>query len=195
MMRQNVDLLFSKHIAGMIDTIHGDKPIAAQAMSLIDQMLVQTLSHIAAQIQSKNVEEVTRDSAAAAVAAVFADEFARHAASEGQRAVTKGNDPKAVGATIEKRAGLTFPTDLIRTTLSNSNPNWKIHLDAVLYITAAIEYLCAEIVEVSGTAAASSSRIEPRHVVDEKNKSPELQKMFPNVALSDYNHRREDAEQ
>lgn len=92
-------------------------------------------------------------------------ELAKHAVSEGTKAVTKYNSSGSYGlfggsvATGGKksgnrsvRAGLTFPVGRVHTMMRN---HWKsmVGAGAPVYLSAVLEYMVAEVLELAGNAA------------------------------------------
>jgi len=73
--------------------------------------------------------------------------------------------PKEVSTSA--KAGLIFPVDSIEKYLTKRNKYaTSIGVGAPVYLAAVLEYLCAEILELSGNAASDNekNRIEPRHI-------------------------------
>jgi len=149
-----------------------------------------------------------------AVRRVFPGELAKHAVSEGTKAVTKfswgtrseerdsisfkdgkmqyhgkltaESDVNDVNSALSRAAGLQAPVleiaHVLHTRLGNP-PS----LTAAVYLAATMEYLAAEILELSGNAARDnkSSWIQPRHVFLAMRGDEELHKMFQNVSMLD----------
>ncbi|GFZ46415.1 Histone H2A.Z [Saitozyma sp. JCM 24511] len=64
------------------------------------------------------------------------------------------------------RAGLTFPVSRIHRYLRKAYPKQRIGSTAPIYLSAALEYLIAELVEIAGTQCRDAGRrlIKPRHI-------------------------------
>ena len=104
-------------------------------------------------------------------------EIARHAVAEGTKAVTKYRSNK--GGPSSLRTGLKFPVTFCCNQLKTRS-GLHIGKGAGVYLTAVLEYLCAEVLELSGNAARASKkkRIVPRHVMIAVHQEEELHRLF-----------------
>merc|ERR1712166_1002586 len=144
-----------------------------------------------------------------AVRRFFPGELAKHAVCEGTKAVTKftsygdtvsfkdgkvqysgkltaASDVDDVNSAISRAAGL--QASVLETAHAMharlGNPP---SLTAAVYLAATMEYIAAEILELSGNAARDSkaSWIQPRHVQLALRNDEELNMMFQNVSILD----------
>ncbi|KAM9319350.1 histone H2A-like [Gastrophryne carolinensis] len=85
------------------------------------------------------------------------------------------------------KAGLQFPVGRIHRFLRKGNYAERIGSGASIYLAAALEYLCAEVLELSGNAARDNkkSRILPRHIQLAVRNDEELVKLFDGVTIAD----------
>jgi len=85
-----------------------------------------------------------------------------------------------------KRAGLTFPPSRFQKKLIRGAYAPRIGFGAGLYMAAIVEYLCAEVLELSGNAARDNSRtrISPRHVMLAVRNDEELNKLLDRVHIA-----------
>ena len=94
-------------------------------------------------------------------------ELAKHAVSEGTRATTKltAASERVQGHAAE-RAGLVWPVAHTHAALSRHLPQSCIRLDAAVFVAAVLEYMTAEVLELSGNAARDlrTTIITPRHI-------------------------------
>ena len=76
------------------------------------------------------------------------------------------NNKENKAKTRSEKAGLTFPVGRIARFLKNGNYTQRIGGGAPVYMTAVLEYICAELLELSGNAAKDhrKSRIRPRDI-------------------------------
>ena len=84
------------------------------------------------------------------------------------------------------RAGLTFPVGRVHRLLRRGNYAQRIGSGAPVYLTAVLEYLTAEILELAGNAARDNkkSRIIPRHLQLAIRNDEELNKLLGNVTIA-----------
>ncbi|XP_058457193.1 histone H2A, sperm-like [Malaya genurostris] len=89
--------------------------------------------------------------------------------------------------TKSSRAGLTFPVGRIATALRKGNYAERIGVGASIYMAATLEYLAAEILELSGNAAKDNkrSRIVPRHIQLAVRNDEELSVLLKEVTISE----------
>ncbi|XP_072255424.1 histone H2A-like [Pyxicephalus adspersus] len=98
--------------------------------------------------------------------------------------------PKPAAANKSSRsvkAGLQFPVGRIHRFLRKGNYAERIGSGAGIYLAAVLEYLCAEVLELSGNAARDNkkSRILPRHIQLAVRNDEELAKLFGGVTIAD----------
>lgn len=85
------------------------------------------------------------------------------------------------------RAGLQFPVGRVHRLLRRGNYAERIGAGAPVYLAAVLEYLTAEILELSGNAARENkkSRIGPRHIQLAVRNDEELNKLFAGVTIAE----------
>ncbi|KAM5180782.1 histone H2A-like [Mantella aurantiaca] len=90
-------------------------------------------------------------------------------------------------ASRSAKAGLQFPVGRIHRFLRKGNYAERIGSGAGIYLAAILEYLCAEVLEMSGNAALDNkkSRIMPRHIQLAVRNDEELAKLFGGVTIAE----------
>ncbi|XP_016406657.1 histone H2A, sperm-like isoform X1 [Sinocyclocheilus rhinocerous] len=108
--------------------------------------------------------------------------------------VMSGRGKKIVAASESKpsvsrsaRAGLQFPVGRIARLLRKGNYAARIGSGAAVYLTAVIEYLCAEVLELAGNASRDNKklRIAPRHIQLAVRNDEELNTLLGGVTISE----------
>ncbi|XP_069828202.1 late histone H2A.L3-like [Dendropsophus ebraccatus] len=99
----------------------------------------------------------------------------------------KVQKPKASKGYRSAKAGLQFPVARIHRFLKKGNYAERIGSGASIYLVAILEYLCAEILELSGNAAKDNKkfRISPRHIQLAVRNDEELSKLFHGVTIAE----------
>jgi len=98
-----------------------------------------------------------------------------------------GRGPRAPAHTSRSiKAGLTFPVGRITRYLRKQRITSRVAPSAGVYMAAVLEYLAAEIVELSGTMAKDHSkhRIVPRHIMLAVKNDEELNNTIGRVTFS-----------
>jgi histone H3/H4 len=129
-----------------------------------------------------------------AVRLTLPGELAKHAVSEGTRAVTKyassayygGRGQKAKPKSRSSKAGLQFPVGRIHRYIKTSNLTARVGAGAPVYLAAVLEYLIAEMLELAGNACLhlKMKRITPRHLQLAVREDEELNKLLGMVTIA-----------
>ena len=93
---------------------------------------------------------------------------------------------KAEAVSRSYRAGLQFPVGRIHRFLREGRYAERIGAGAPVYLTAVLEYLAAEILELAGNAARDNkkNRIVPRHIQLAVRNDEELNKLLQHVTIA-----------
>ncbi|TFK25623.1 histone H2A [Coprinopsis marcescibilis] len=89
---------------------------------------------------------------------------------------------------LSRKAGLEFPVSRIKRKAKEClYPSHRIFTGAAVYLTAVIEYLTAEVLELAGNQAKyyKKKRIIPRHILIGVWRDTELHELLKNVDLPD----------
>jgi len=140
-------------------------------MQIMNEFVVELLQRIGA--TASQLAEINHHSTLSsrdvqtAARLVLPGELAKHAVSEGVKAVTKFYQ-KAPGSKrgLSSSAGLQFPVTRIRNYLRHKWFALRISKSAPIYLAAVAEYMVAEVIELSGNAARDNRKacISPRHI-------------------------------
>ncbi|NXH74468.1 H2A1 protein, partial [Hydrobates tethys] len=104
----------------------------------------------------------------------------------GKKHAVAGKPGAASTKTKSAKAGLQFPVGRVHTLLKRGNYADRIGPGAAIYLAAVLEYLSAEILELSGNAARENkkARILPRHIQLAVRNDDELNKLFSSVTIA-----------
>ncbi|CAG9465419.1 unnamed protein product [Pedinophyceae sp. YPF-701] len=93
---------------------------------------------------------------------------------------------KAKSQTKSSKAGLQFPVGRIARYLKKGKYADRIGAGAPVYLASVLEYLCAEVLELSGNAARDNkkTRIVPRHIQLAVRNDEELSKLLGGVTIA-----------
>ncbi|KAG5186048.1 putative histone H2A [Tribonema minus] len=96
----------------------------------------------------------------------------------------RGAEKKSVSKSA--KAGLQFPVGRVGRFLKQGRYAARVGAGAPVYMAAVMEYLCAEILELSGNAARDNkkSRIIPRHIQLAVRNDEELNKLLGKVTIA-----------
>ncbi|XP_070826492.1 histone H2A-like [Chaetodon trifascialis] len=85
------------------------------------------------------------------------------------------------------RAGISFPVGRIHRLLRKGHYAERVGTGAAVYLSAVLEYLSAEILELAGNACRDNKkqRIAPRHILLAVKNDEELNKLLAGVTISD----------
>eukprot|EP00300_Choanocystis_sp_HF-7_P034018 c46509_g1_i1.p1 GENE.c46509_g1_i1~~c46509_g1_i1.p1 ORF type:complete len:237 (-),score=30.81 c46509_g1_i1:102-812(-) len=182
----------ASHIYKVLKQVHPDTGISSLGMKVICSMIREVFGKICMVVDelkeasSKKSVTVSSRDIQTTVRLILPGELAKHAVSEGTKAVTKfscaGGPVGGRGKRASKssRAGLQFPVGAYKTFLKEKLRR-PIGAGAPVYLAAVMEYLSAEILELAGNAARDNkkTRINPRHILLAIRNDEELSKMFP----------------
>ena len=98
----------------------------------------------------------------------------------------KGGKVRSKAKSRSSRAGLQFPVGRIHRLLRRGNYATRVGAGAPVYLSAVLEYLSAEILELAGNAARDNkkTRIIPRHLQLAIRNDEELNKLLSGVTIA-----------
>lgn len=188
------EVTFNIYMAKVLKDVHPSIGINGETqvqLDLIVKNIIRELTRRAngllQQLSTKNT--LTLREFQAATNFVFTPDIARHANEEGLRAETRYRNAERgkKGKPIQKstQAGLSFSIPRVRTVISQYSDNKKIGDVATVYTTAVVEYLVAELLELSGNVAmrAKKQRITPYHLSHAIRDDREFSQLFRNYVF------------
>ncbi|GFQ02343.1 probable histone h2axa [Phtheirospermum japonicum] len=97
----------------------------------------------------------------------------------------RGN-PKTKSVSKSSKAGLQFPVGRVARFLKKGRYAQRVGSGSPVYLTAVLEYLAAEVLELAGNAARDNkkTRIVPRHIQLAVRNDEELGKLLGSVTIA-----------
>lgn len=188
---------FERYIRRVLMQVHpecGITSVALEQLNSIVNYFGDALSTKAISLTSKGLKDaktVTSREVQFAVLLLFPRELARHAISEGTKAVTKynssgvsDNETKKTKISRSARAGLQFSPARCERFFSRYDK--RIGAGAPIYLAAVLEYITAEILELAGNATRDDKKVKvkPRHIYLGMVMDEELHKLMIDLKIS-----------
>lgn len=188
---------WDRYIYPVLKQVHFDLGISKLGMNvahaIIQEVFEQVGSEAATMVRKNKDQTLTSRTIQAAVRLVFPDELAKHAVSEGTKAVTKFNASKNGDADKGKkksvsrsaRAGLQFPVGRVASLIRKSKYAKRVGESAAVYLAGVLEYVAAEILELSGNAVKDlkRKRINPRAIMLAVRGDSDLNRLLRDVSF------------
>jgi histone H2B len=186
---------FSSAIITVLKQVHPDAEISDKSIAILCDFVYDIFLQVC--VESENLsrlnkrETITSREIQTSVRLILHGELAKHAVSEGTKAVTKYNSALAEGedSDYNKFNIVTFPVQKIHSLLKE---HWlgSIGIGAGVYLAAVLEYLCAEVLELSGNAARDRTTgtkecILPKHIMYAIRNDQELERLCRRVIIPD----------
>jgi histone H2A len=186
------DYNFCRYIRAVLKQIHSDTGLTEQAVMDTNMMLhlvMENVLDVACELTHKDKSKTLSARAIeSATKIVLPTELKSHALSTAQKALVKFSQSQRTEdpLRVEKRAGLKFPVARVEHLVRVHCPELKISEKACIYLTTVLEYMCAEIMELSGNVARDfkKKRITPHHISYAIQRDEELNEVFCGVTLN-----------
>lgn len=181
---------FYIYIYRVLKQVHPDTGFTKIAITQINKILSILAEEFARVAQSAvtraNKHTCTSRDVQYAARTILPGEVAKHAVSEGTKAVTKYNNANGFNKSRSARAGLQFPVALAEKYLRSKGASTiRIGAGAPVYLAAILEYLCAEVLELAGNCARDNKRVNIaiRHVYLAVAQDEELNILFEHFKI------------
>lgn len=197
--RRSGERCYKTYIYKVLKQVHPDTGITSASMAVMDALshyMVERLVDSSNRVRlGLKTATVTSRDVQTAVRLVLPSELAKHAVSEGTKRVAayansksgavKG--AKAVSGAV--RAGLQFSPARIRSEIklhsSGKGCKCRVSMGSAVYLAAVIEYLVAEVLELSGNASRDRKhvRITTNDIHVAIDNDEELNKLYEHVVF------------
>jgi histone H2A len=185
---------FSVYIYKVLKLIHPDNGLSGAALTAMVNLVKINISKIMKVVNQLSIrtgaKTITERELQTAITIAIPGELSKHAKSEGEKAVLKYHETKGGTKTqpIQRtiRASLAFNVARIENLMMLEASVRRKSSNAAIFLTAAIEYLTAEVLELAGNAAIDNKkiRITPRHIKLAIANDMELSKLYQDTILS-----------
>mmetsp|Transcript_17537 Transcript_17537/g.27112 ORF Transcript_17537/g.27112 Transcript_17537/m.27112 type:complete len:211 (+) Transcript_17537:16-648(+) len=179
---------YSTYIYKVLKQVHPEMGISKFAMQVMGDYNSDTLYRITEEAREicmkDNKATLSSREIQTAVRLVLPGELSKHAVSEGTKAVTKFSSNQGSKGSQSVKAGLVFPVGRVKKYLKERT-KLRIGAGSAIYLAAVLEYMVAELLELSGNCARDNQkkRIIPRHVQLALRNDEELNKHTRDVCL------------
>mmetsp|Transcript_39964 Transcript_39964/g.63171 ORF Transcript_39964/g.63171 Transcript_39964/m.63171 type:complete len:220 (-) Transcript_39964:62-721(-) len=157
----------------VLKQVHPDTGISADGMTVVNDyvndVFNKVMQHAEELCEINRKGTLTSREIQTGVRLSLPGELAKHAVSEGTKAVTKFHASEGSsgrkGCSQSVKAGLQFPVGRIATLMKHVFSG-RVGKGAPVYLAAVMEYMVAEVLELAGNAARDNkkARIIPRHI-------------------------------
>jgi len=189
------DVKFDSYIYKLLKQIHPDNGLSGDGLSEVNNIVRIVLKKVLDAlnkllISSRGQKTISSRDIQSACRLVLPGELSKNGVTQANKAVTRFNSvEKETGAppmSRSKRAGLLFPVTRVETLMMELATINRKSATSAVYLTAVLEYVTAEILELAGNAASSNKkiRITPRHIKLAILNDSELSALLSGVVMS-----------
>jgi len=191
---------YFESIQKVVKQVHPELTFSGFALERCNELLKSfstTLAKNAASIQPQN-STITHEAMKKATKEIVIGELEKHAQQEAGKAISKYQMNKNSSGGVwnlyddlGQKAGLIFDVKRVEDDIDRMDPGLLYTREAVVFLAAVLDYLCAELVELSGNMAKDdvdnrgNSEIRKDDLEKAIDKDPELKRTLIEAADSD----------
>ena len=197
------DAKFDVYITRISRQVHPNMGMAGETLVELNRMstflIDELMKAVNVLVRHTNMSTITSRDVQNAVRLIFPGELGKRAVADGTKAITKFNSSiptekkskgeksstKSKAVSRSFRAGLQLSIARVENVMRSMTCIDRMGRGAPVYMTAAIEYILSEILELSGNAARDNKkmRMKPRHILLAVRNDEELNKLFLNTIM------------
>lgn len=193
---------FDTYIYRVLKQVHHDGGMSGDGLVAMNNIVTIIVRNIMDKVNrlmlSVKRKTISVNEIESAVKLYMPGELEKHSLSEGNKAVKKYVSAKEAHKNSKKKgnsvvtssraamAGLIFPIIRIENIMMSFSISERKSELAAVFLTAVVEYICAEVLELAGNSAKDNKkqRITPRHIMMAVRSDSELSKLFANTIFS-----------
>ena len=196
---------YSSYLHELLKQVHPGTGISSKAMSIMNSFMHDALERIGVEagklVKYNKKATLSSREVQTAVRLILPGELAKHAVSEGTKAVTKYTSNAGAGTKKSKggrggnkkkptsrnaKSGLTVSVSRVHRAMKTFKLSKRYGAGGPVYLTAVLEYLAAEVLELAGNACKDNKkkRVTPRHLVLAVRNDEELNKFLSGVTIA-----------
>lgn len=189
-------LSYASYIYKVLKQVHPDTGLTGESLAALLNMVKILLKRFMTSINEvmgrSGGQTISSRTVDLGVRLTLPEELAKHASNECNKAVTKYNsvnkdsDARGSGQSRSFVAGLQFPVTRTENLMMKYATSARKSATAAVSLTAALEYVMAEVLELAGNVAKQSHRlrISPRHLMIAVRSDEELNRLFRNSVFA-----------
>ena len=183
---------FYEYVYKVLKQVHPDTGITENARSLLNRFLLilsKKISIMANELRNDGQHTISSREIQTATRMILSGNLIKHAVSEGTKAVTRCitsiHAVKGKKRSKASKSNLQFPPPRMDKIIRSFMTGDQVGNTAPVYLAAVVEYICAEILELSGNVCRDSAKmtISTLHIIQavDVNNDEELSTLFTDM--------------
>ena len=183
---------YIKKVMKMVDrNLSMSEDVKEYQNTLLNLLIQAIMKHVNDLLLSSQKNTIDTKSIEAAVPMVVRGELSKHAVSTGKRHVSRYTEytqrrsgDRSESKRLESKCGLTFPISRTKRAIRNYTKN-RLSTNASIFLTAVLEYISAEISELSGnvTRMGNRKKITIKDSKDATEEDEELSSLISSLGI------------